>query len=322
MVMMNFDEAIRAAITEEMERDDKVFLMGEDVHIPFFNCTRGLVDIFGEKRIRSTPITESGFIGAALGAAATGLRPIAELMFADFSFVCMDQIVNQVAKFRYMTGGKLKIPLVIRFAGMGAGDQYAAQHSQCVEALFMHIPGLKIVAPSTPYDAKGLLKTAIRDDNPVMFFEHKKLYFTQGEVPEEEYTIPLGKADIKREGSDVTIIATMNMVPLALKAADTLQEGGVSAEVIDPRTLVPLDKKTILDSVTKTGKVVIVDEGVKTCGVAAELMAIIVEEAFGSLKAPIKRVTTFDIPIPFSKPLEEFVLPNQARVIEAVNEVI
>lgn len=322
MVMINFDEAIREAIKEEMERDDKVFLMGEDVYIPFFNCTRGLVDIFGEKRIRSTPITESGFIGAALGAAATGLRPIAELMFADFSFVCMDQIVNQVAKFRYMTGCKLKLPLVIRFAGMGAGAQYAAQHSQSVEALFMHIPGLKIVTPSTPYDAKGLLKTAIRDDNPVMFFEHKQLYFTQGEVPEEEYTTPLGKADIKREGSDVTIIATMNMVRLALKAADTLQEEGVSAEVIDPRTLVPLDKKTILNSVKKTGKVVIVDEGVKTCGVAAELMAIIVEEAFGSLKAPIKRVTTFDIPIPFSKPLEEFVLPNEARVIEAVNEVI
>lgn len=317
MAIINFDYAIRDAIKEEMERDDKVFIMGEDVQLPFYNCTRGLVDIFGEKRIRNTPITESGFIGAALGAAATGLRPIAELMFADFSFVCMDQLVNQVAKFRYMTGGKLKIPLVIRFAGMGAGSQYAAQHSQCVEALFMHIPGLKIVIPSTPYDAKGLLKTSIRDDNPVMFFEHKQLYFSQGEVPEKEYSIPLGKADIKREGTDITIIATMNMVHLSLKAAEKLQEEGISAEVIDPRTLVPLDKKIILDSVRKTGKVVLVDEGVKTCGVAAELMALIMEEAFDSLKAPVKRVTTYDIPIPFSKPLEEYVIPSESRVIAA-----
>ncbi len=322
MVLINFDYAIRDAIKEEMQRDDSVFIMGEDVRIPFYNCTRGLLDLFGEKRVRNTPITESGFIGAGLGAAATGLRPIAELMFADFSFVCMDQIANQVAKFRYMTGCKLKLPLVIRFAGMGAGAQYAAQHSQCVEALFMHVPGLKIVTPATPYDAKGLLKTAIRDDNPVMFFEHKQLYFTQGEVPEKEYTIPLGKADIKREGSDVTIIATMNMLLLSLKTAEKLQEDGISAEVIDPRTLVPLDKKTLLDSVKKTGRVVIVDEGVKTCGVAAELMAVLVEEAFDSLKAPIKRVTTYDIPIPFSKPLEEFVLPNETRVIKAVKEVL
>jgi pyruvate/2-oxoglutarate/acetoin dehydrogenase E1 component len=322
MPTINFDYAIRDAIKEEMERDDKVFIMGEDVRLPFYNCTRGLVDIFGEKRVRNTPITESGFIGAALGAAATGLRPIAELMFADFSFVCMDQIVNQVAKFRYMTGGKMKIPLVIRFAAMGAGAQYAAQHSQDVKALFMHIPGLKIVTPSTPYDAKGLLKTAIRDDNPVMFFEHKQLYFTQGEVPEEEYTIPLGQADIKREGTDVTVIATMNMIPLSLKAAITLQEEGVSVEVIDPRTLNPLDKKAILQSVKKTGRVVIVDEGVKTCGVAAEFMAIIVEGAFSSLKVPIRRVTTFDIPIPFSKPLEEFVIPSEARVIDAVQAIL
>jgi pyruvate/2-oxoglutarate/acetoin dehydrogenase E1 component len=322
MPTINFDYAIRDAIKEEMERDEKVFVMGEDVRLPFYNCTRGLVDIFGENRVRNTPITESGFIGAALGAAATGLRPIAELMFADFSFVCMDQIVNQVAKLRYMTGGKMKIPLVIRFAAMGAGAQYAAQHSQDVKALFMHIPGLKIVTPSTPYDAKGLLKTAIRDDNPVMFFEHKQLYFTQGEVPEEEYTIPLGQADIKREGTDVTVIATMNMVPLSLKAANTLQEGGISIEVIDPRTLNPLDKKAILQSVKKTGRVVIVDEGVKTCGVAAEFMAIIVEEAFSSLKVPIRRVTTFDIPIPFSKPLEEYVIPSEARVIEAVQAIL
>lgn len=318
MGVINFDYAIRDAIKEEMERDERVFVMGEDVQIPFYNCTRGLVDIFGEKRVRNTPISESGFIGAALGAAATGLRPIAELMFADFSFVCMDQIVNQIAKFRYMTGGKLKIPLVIRFAAQGAGAQYAAQHSQSIEALFMHIPGLKIVIPSTPYDAKGLLKTAVRDDNPVMFFEHKQLYFTQGEVPEGEYTIPLGQADIKRAGSDVTIIATMNMVHLSLKAAEKLQEKGISVEVIDPRTLVPLDKNTILESVKKTGKVVIVDEGVKTCGVAAELMAIIMEEAFDSLKAPVRRITTRDIPIPFSKPLEEFVIPSEAQVIEAV----
>lgn len=322
MVMVNFDYAIRDAIKEEMERDDTVFIMGEDVRLPFYNCTRGLVDMFGEKRVRNTPITESGFIGAALGAAATGLRPIAELMFADFSFVCMDQIVNQIAKFRYMTGGKLKIPLVIRLAGMGAGAQYAAQHSQCVEALFMHIPGLKIVTPSTPADAKGLLKTAIRDDNPVLFFEHKALYFTQGEVPENEYTIPLGEADIKREGTDITMIATMNMVHLSLKAAEKLQEQGINTEVIDPRTLVPLDKDTILDSVKKTGKVVIVDEGVKTCGVAAELMAIIMEEAFDSLKAPVTRVTTYDIPIPFSKPLEEFVIPSEARVIEAAQALM
>jgi pyruvate dehydrogenase E1 component beta subunit len=322
MVVLNFDYAIRDAIKEEMERDDRVFIMGEDVRIPFYNCTRGLIDIFGPKRVRNTPISESGFIGAALGAAATGLRPIAELMFADFSFVAMDQIVNQISKIRYMTGCKLKIPLVIRFAAMGAGSQYAAQHSTCVDAFFMHVPGLKIVTPSTPYDAKGLLKTAIRDDNPVMFFEHKQLYFTQGEVPEEEYTIPLGQADIKREGTDVTLIATMNMVPLSLKVAGKLQDLGISAEVVDPRTLVPLDKETIINSVTKTGRVVIIDEGVKTCGVAAELMAIIIEEAFASLKAPIKRVTTFDTPIPYSKPLEEFVIPTESRIIEAVKEVM
>ncbi|MHA1129894.1 MAG: alpha-ketoacid dehydrogenase subunit beta [Candidatus Helarchaeota archaeon] len=322
MAVINFDYAIRDAIKEEMERDEKVFIMGEDVQLPFYNCTRGLVDIFGKRRVRNTPITESGFIGAALGAAATGLRPVAELMFADFSFVCMDQIVNQIAKFRYMTGGKLKIPLVIRFAGMGAGAQYAAQHSQCVEALFMHIPGLRIVTPSTPYDAKGLLKTAIRDDNPVMFFEHKQLYFTRGEVPEEEYTIPLGLAEIKREGTDVTVIATMNMVHLTLKVAAKLQAEDINVEVIDPRTLNPLDKNTILNSIRKTGRVVIVDEGVKTCGVAAEFMAIIVEEVFDSLKMPIKRVTTFDIPIPFSRPLEEFVIPTEARIIEAIQAVM
>jgi pyruvate/2-oxoglutarate/acetoin dehydrogenase E1 component len=322
MVILNFDYAIRDAIKEEMERDDSVFVMGEDVRIPFYNCTRGLMDIFGPKRVRNTPISESGFIGTALGAAATGLRPIAELMFADFCFVCMDQIVNQIAKIRYMTGGRLKLPLVIRFAGMGAGAQYAAQHSQCVEAFFMHVPGLKIVTPSTPYDAKGLLKTAIRDDNPVLFFEHKQLYFTQGEVPEKEYTIPFGQADVKRAGTDVTVVATMNMVHLSLNAAKKLQESGISAEVIDPCTLVPLDKQTILDSVKKTGHVVIVDEGVKTCGVAAELMAIIAEEGFEFLKAPIKRVTTFDIPIPYSKPLEEFVIPNEARIIQAITEIL
>ena len=322
MVLINFDYAIRDAIKEEMERDERVFIMGEDVRIPFYNCTRGLVDIFGPKRVRNTPISESGFIGAALGAAATGLRPIAELMFADFSFVAMDQIVNQIAKIRFMTGCKLKIPLVIRFAAMGAGSQYAAQHSACVDAFFMHVPGLKIVIPSTPYDAKGLLKTAIRDDNPVMFFEHKQLYFTQGEVPKEEYTIPLGKADVKREGTDVTLIATLNMVPLSLKVAGKLQEMGINAEVIDPRTLVPLDKEALIDSVKKTGRVVIIDEGVKTCGVAAEFMAIIMEEAFESLKAPVKRVTTFDTPIPYSKPLEEFVIPNETRIIEAVKAVI
>jgi pyruvate/2-oxoglutarate/acetoin dehydrogenase E1 component len=322
MVLINFDYAIRDAIKEEMERDERVFIMGEDVRIPFYNCTRGLVDIFGPKRVRNTPISESGFIGAALGAAATGLRPIAELMFADFSFVAMDQIVNQIAKIRFMTGCKLSIPLVIRFAGMGAGSQYAAQHSSCVDAFFMHVPGLKIAIPSTPYDAKGLLKTAIRDNNPVLFFEHKQLYFTQGEVPKEEYTIPLGKADVKCEGTDVTLIATLNMVPLSLKVARKLQEIGISAEVVDPRTLVPLDKKTLLDSVNKTGRVVIIDEGVKTCGVAAEFMAIIMEEAFESLKAPVKRVTTFDTPIPFSKPLEEFVIPNETRIIEAVKAVV
>lgn len=322
MVMINFDYAIRDAIKEEMERDERVFIMGEDVRLPYYNCTRGLINIFGEKRVRNTPISESGFIGAALGAASTGLRPIAELMFADFSFVCMDQIVNQVAKFRFMTGCKIKLPLVIRFAGMGAGAQYAAQHSQCVEAFFMHVPGLKIVTPSTPYDAKGLLKTAVRDDNPVMFFEHKGLYFTQGEVPEEEYTLPFGVADVKREGTDVTIIATMNMVHLSLKAAEKLQEEHISAEVIDPRTLVPLDKKIILKSVQKTGRVVIVDESVKTCGVAAEFMAIIMEDGFDLLKSPIKRVTTFDIPIPYSKPLEEFVIPSVERVVKAVKEIV
>jgi len=322
---MTFAQAITEALDEEMARDPRVFLMGEDVGVygGILGQTAGLYDKYGRERVRDTPISETAIVGGAVGAAATGMRPVPEIMFCDFLGVPMDEILNQVSKMRYMFGGKAKLPIVIR-ALCGAGLSAAAQHSQSLEALFMHIPGVKIVPPSTPYDAKGLLKSAIRDDSPVMYFEHKLLILMplKGEVPEGEYIIPLGKADIKREGKDVTVVATGLMVHRALAAAAKLQEKGVSIEVIDPRTLVPLDKQAIIDSVKKTGRLVIFTEECKTGSSAAEIAAIVAEEAFDHLDAPIKRVNAPDTPVPFSPVLEKFYMPDEEDLIKAVNEIM
>ncbi|MEK6646624.1 MAG: alpha-ketoacid dehydrogenase subunit beta [Candidatus Firestonebacteria bacterium] len=315
-----YRDAINEALREEMQRDKSIIVMGEDIKWSIW-ATKGLVDEFGEDRVRNTPISELGFVGAAVGAAMTGTRPVVEIMFDDLLPICSEQIVNQAARMRYMFGGQTKVPLVIRVPG-GAGVSGAGHHSESLEAWFMHIPGLKVVIPSTPYDVKGLLKTAIRDDNPVIFKEHKRLYSTKGEIPEDDYSIPFGQADIKKEGKDVTIIATSYMVLEALSVAETLSKEGISVEVIDPRTLVPLDKKTIIDSVKKTGKVVIVHEACKRCGIGAEIAAIIAEEAFDYLDAPIKRVARLDVPIPFSRPLENCLLPNKEDIIKAVKELL
>jgi len=315
--------AINEALRQEMRRDPNVYVIGEDVGVfgGCFGVTAGLIDEFGPKRVIDTPITESAIIGNALGAAATGLRPVAEIMFMDFVGVTMDQIYNQAAKMRYMFGGKAKIPMVIRTA-CGAGGSAAAQHSQSLEAWFMHVPGLKVVAPSTAYDAKGLLISSIRDDNPVIFVEHKFIYDLEGEVPEDIYTIPLGKADVKRQGSDVTVIATMAMVHKALEAAEELSKEGISVEVIDPRTLQPLDGETIIESVKKTHKVVIVHEAVKFAGPGAEIAAMIAEEAFDYLDAPIKRVAAPFTPVPFSPVLEQTYIPSKEKIIAAVKEAV
>jgi len=315
--------AINEALRQEMRRDPNVYVIGEDVGVfgGCFGVTAGLIDEFGPKRVIDTPITESAIIGNALGAAATGLRPVAEIMFMDFVGVTMDQIYNQAAKMRYMFGGKAKIPMVIRTA-CGAGGSAAAQHSQSLEAWFMHVPGLKVVAPSTAYDAKGLLVSSIRDDNPVIFVEHKFIYDLEGEVPEDIYTIPLGKADVKRQGCDVTVIATMAMVHKALEAAEELSKEGISVEVIDPRTLQPLDGETIIESVKKTHKVVIVHEAVKFAGPGAEIAAMIAEEAFDYLDAPIKRVAAPFTPVPFSPVLEQAYIPSKEKIIAAVKEAI
>ena len=321
---ISYRDALREALREEMLRDPTVFLLGEDIGRYWggaFKVTKGLAEEFGDERVRDTPISESAIVGAAVGAAITGMRPVAEIMFGDLTTLAMDQIANQAAKIRYMFGGQTKVPLVIR-TPFGGGVNIAAHHSQCLEAWFMHVPGLQVAVPSTPYDAKGLLKTAIRNDNPVIFCEHKLLYPITGPVPEEEYTLPFGEADIKREGSDVTIVATLYMVHKALNATEKLEEEGISAEVVDPRTLVPLDKETIINSVKKTGRVVIVSEDCKTAGVSTEIAAVIAEEALDYLDAPIKRVANPDVPIPFSPPLENFVIPDENRIIEAVKQVV
>jgi pyruvate dehydrogenase E1 component beta subunit len=301
-----------------------VFLLGEDIGKYWegaFKVTKNLAKEFGDERVRDTPISESAIIGVAAGAAITGMRPVAEIMFGDLTALAMDQIANQAAKLRYMFGGQTKVPLVIR-TPFGAGVNIASHHSQSLEAWFMHTSGLKVAMPSTPYDAKGLLKTAIRDDNPVMFFEHKLLYPVKGLVPVEEYTVPFGVADVKREGKDVTIVATLYMVHKALEAAKELSEQGINAEVIDMRTIVPLDKKAIINSVKKTGRLVIVSEDCKTAGVSAEIAALVAEEALDYLDAPIKRVAEPDTPIPFSPPLEQFVIPNEKSIIKAVKEIV
>jgi pyruvate dehydrogenase E1 component beta subunit len=324
MRRITYRDALREALREEMLRDGTVFVLGEDVGRFWegaFRVTKGLAEEFGDERVRDTPISESAIIGVAAGAAITGMRPIAEIMFGDLSALAMDQIANQVAKMKYMFGGQAKVPVVIR-TPFGAGVNIATHHSQSLEAWFMHVPGLKIAMPSTPYDAKGLLKTAIRGDDPVMFFEHKLLYPVEAEVPQEEYTVPFGVADIKREGRDVTIFATLYMVPKALSAAEILSREGIDAEVVDPRTLVPLDKQAIVDSVKKTGRIAIFTEDCRTAGVSAEIAAVVAEEALDYLDAPIKRVAEPDTPIPFSPPLEQFVIPDEKSIVKAVKEIV
>jgi acetoin:2,6-dichlorophenolindophenol oxidoreductase subunit beta len=326
-----FREAINAALAQEMERDPRVILMGEDIAggatVKGFEdrgawggvlgVTKGLVERFGRERVLDTPISESAFIGAAVGAAATGLRPVAELMFVDFFGVCFDQLHNQGAKLRYMFGGKAHVPMVVRTM-IGAGFRAAAQHSGSFYSVFTHFPGMKVVVPSTPADAKGLLAASIRDDDLVIFCEHKLLYDAQGGVPEGEHVVPLGVADIKREGEDVTIVAIGRMVHLALQAAETLAADGIAAEVIDPRTLSPLDTDTILSSVRKTGRLVVVDEDTPRCSIATDITALASSEAFDHLDAPPQMVTAPHTPVPFSPVLEDVYLPTPARIVEAV----
>jgi pyruvate dehydrogenase E1 component beta subunit len=315
--------AVRQALAEEMRRDQRVFLLGEDVGPAggVFKVFEGLYEEFGPERVRDTPISEAGIVGVAVGAALTGMRPVVDIMFGDFVTLAMDQIVNQAAKLRYMTGGQATVPLVVHTT-LGAGRSSAAQHSQSLHAWFAHIPGLKVVVPSTPSDAKGLLKSAIRDDNPVIVFEDKMAYSMTGRVPTGESLVPIGLADVKCEGEDVTIVATSSMVQVALEASDTLLNRGISAEVVDPRTLKPLDEETILRSVRKTGRAVIVDEGYQSYGVTAEIAAIIAEKALYSLDAPVRRLGAMDVPIPFSPALEFDTIPKAADLVAAVETML
>ena len=322
MAKKTYLQALNEALRQEMERDENVFIIGEDVG-QFGGCfgvTQGLFDTFGEARVMDTPITESVIVGAAAGAAASGLRPVAELMFVDFIGVALDQLFNQAAKMRFMFGGKAKVPMVLRMP-QGAGIGAAAQHSQSLEAWFMHIPGIKVVIPSTPYDAKGLLVSAIRDDNPVVFLEHKMLYGLEGEVPEESYAIEFGKADVKREGTDVTVVATSLMVQTALSAAEVLAKDGISVEVVDPRCLQPLDSATIIASVEKTHALVVAHEAVTFAGPGAEIAALVAEQALDFLDAPIKRVGAPFAPVPFSPPLEQAYIPGVDAIVAAVKAI-
>jgi pyruvate/2-oxoglutarate/acetoin dehydrogenase E1 component len=319
---LTFAEAIREALAEEMRRDPRVCILGEDVAeagTPF-KVLSGLVEEFGKERVVDTPISEAGFTGLAVGAAMTGLRPVVDIMFGDFISLTMDQMANQAAKVHYMSGGKWKVPMVMRTT-LGAARRSAAQHSQSLHAWFSHVPGLKVVLPSTPYDAKGLLKAAIRDDNPVVFFEDKMMYKQKGPIPAEEYTIPLGVADVKRVGRDITIVATSSMVQVALGAAALLEEIGLSAEVIDPRTTWPLDEKALVESAKKTSRAIVVDEGYHRYGVTAEIAAVIAEGAFFDLDAPVKRLGAMHVPIPFSPPLEDATVPTENSVFEVAREL-
>jgi len=333
MSKKSFRQAINEALRQEMRRDPRVVLMGEDVAGGCLapgeddawggplGVTKGLLAEFGRERILDTPITESAFIGAAAGAAATGLRPVAELMFVDFMGVCFDQIFNQAAKFRYMFGGKATTPLTIRTM-YGGGFRAASQHSQCLYPIFTHIPGLKVVIPSSPYEAKGLLIQSIRDDDPVIFFEHKAMYDLEEEVPDEPYTIPFGEANLTREGDDVTIVAIGRMVSFANQVADALEGEGISCTVIDPRTTSPLDRDTILESVAETGRLVVVDEAHPRCNMATDISALVAQEAFDSLRAPIRMVTAPHAPVPFSAALEDLYLPSPAKIEVAVRAVM
>ena len=330
---ITFQQAVAEALTQEMERDERVIIMGEDIAggagAPgeqdawggVLGVTKGLYGKFGPNRVLDTPITESAFIGAAIGAATAGLRPVAELMFVDFMGVCFDQIYNQAAKFRYMFGGRAETPVVIRCM-IGAGFRAAAQHSQCLYPMFTHIPGLKCVIPSTPYDAKGLLIQAIRDPDPVIFFEHKLLYTLEGEVPEESYTIPFAEANFVREGDDVTIVALARMVHMATEAAEKLAAEGIDCEIVDPRTTSPLDEDSILESVEKTGRLVIVDEASPRCNMATDISALAARDAFDFLKAPIRMVSPPHTPVPFSPALEDLYVPSADKVVDAVRAVM
>jgi pyruvate/2-oxoglutarate/acetoin dehydrogenase E1 component len=318
-----YRDALNEALHEEMARDDRVCVLGEDIgkYGGVLQVTRGLYDRFGPKRVRDTPISEAGFTGIGVGAAMTGARPVVELMYIDFTALAMDQIVNQAAKAHYMFGGKVRVPMVIRTQG-GGGRGNAAQHSQSLEMWYVHTPGLIVIQPSTPYDAKGLLKAAIRDDNPVIFIEHKLLYNTTGQVPEEEYVLPIGVPDVKRQGKDVTILATSRMVLFALEAAEKLAKEGIDAEVIDPRTLKPLDTATIVKSVEKTGRLVVVNEGCLTGGFTAEVAARIQREAFDWLDAPVIQVAAEDVPLPYAGPLELEAIPSVEDIVKGAKEAL
>jgi pyruvate dehydrogenase E1 component beta subunit len=316
-------EAIREALAEEMAREPAVFLMGEDIGRPggIFMVTAGLQEQFGADRVMDTPISEAGVAGLGVGAAMTGMRPVVEIMFSDFLTLAMEQIANQAAKMHYMTGGQARVPLVVRTT-IGAGRGAAAQHSQSMQAWVAHVPGLRVVMPSTPYDAKGLLKSSIRDDNPVIFLEDKLSYDAKGPVTDEEYTIPLGVADVKRQGKDVTLVATSSMVQVALNAAEVLEQEGVSAEVVDPRCLKPLDTETILASVRKTSRAVVIDQGCLSYGPSAEIASMITDEAFFYLDAPVKRIGALDVPVPMAPVLELATIPNEQQVVETVRQLM
>ncbi len=323
MAVITMREALNQAMKEEMRRDASVFLLGEEVgqYQGAYKITQGMVQEFGEWRVRDTPIAEEAIAGIAVGAAFVGMRPIAEMMTFNFSLLALDQIVNHAAKYRYMSGGQIRCPMVMR-GPSGAAAQVAAQHSQAFESWFVHIPGLVVVMPSTPKDAKGLLKSAIRDDNPVIFMENEVLYNLKGEVPEEEFTIPLGLADVKREGKDVTIVAWSRSTQFALQAAELLAKDGIEAEVVDPRTLRPLDEGLIFDSVRKTNRCVVVEEGWRYAGFGAEIADRVQRECFDSLDAPVIRVTAADVPMPYSRMLEKAFLPQPEKVVAAVHEVL
>jgi pyruvate dehydrogenase E1 component beta subunit len=320
---LTLSQAVNEALAEELRRDPTVYLIGEDVAeagTPF-KVLSGLVEEFGPERVLDSPISEAGITGLGLGAAMTGMRPVVDIMFGDFLTLILDQLVNQAAKVHYMSGGSLKAPLTIRTT-LGATRRSAAQHSQSLHAWVAHAPGLKVCLPATPYDAKGLLKAAIRDDNPVVVFEDKMMYATKGPVPEEEYVLPLGRADVKREGEDVTIVATSSMVYVALEAAEALAGEGISAEVVDPRTLVPLDRETLIASAQKTGRCIVVDEGHQSYGASAELAAVVATGAFWHLDAPVVRLGAMDVPVPFSPVLEDQTVPTPERVVEAAKTLV
>jgi pyruvate/2-oxoglutarate/acetoin dehydrogenase E1 component len=316
---LTIGQAIREALREEMLRDPKMFIMGEEVgaHGGVFQVTAGLIEEFGPERVMDTPISEAVIVGAGVGAAMLGMHPVVEVMFGDFALLAMDQIVNQAAKLRYMSGGRISVPLTLRTT-LGAGRSSAAQHSQSLQAMFSHVPGLKVVLPSTPYDAKGLLKNALRDPDPVIFMEDKMSYGEKGLVPEEEYFIPFGVADVKRNGKDVTVVATSSMVPVALTAAELLAAEGIEAEVIDPRTMTPLDVETLVMSVKKTGHAVVVDEGYRRFGVTAEIASVIADGAFDYLQAPVKRIGALDVPVPYSYELESATVPTPNKIVQEV----